>query len=48
MLQAEKCRATLAAPKGVSHYEQIKQTFVSDQGLAPIDSDIQLLRNCCN
>ena len=43
VLQAEKFRATLAAPKG--KYEQIKEEFITDKGLGPINDDIQMLRN---
>ena len=43
LVQAEQFKATLAAPKG-NAYELMKQNFVLDRGLAPIDEDIKMMR----
>ena len=56
LLQAEKFRARVEAPKGKSlsrnqsllmpyDYERLKSRFVTDQGLLPIDNEILFLRN---
>ena len=48
ILQAEKFKATLVAPKDRFAYDAIKERYVGPQGLGPIDSKIQLLRRFDN
>ena len=48
IMQVEQFKATLAAPTGKLPYETIKNKFVTETGLAPIDSEIQMLRNVNN
>ena len=54
LVQAEKFRAKVEAPKGTKNfgdlllpydYEQLRSKFVKPEGLAPIDPEIMILRN---
>ena len=47
LVQAEQFKASVAAPKGMVpfNFKELREKFVMDSGLAPVDAEIKWLRN---
>ena len=44
LVQAEQFKATLSAPRGNNQFDYIKQNFVQNNCLAPIDEEVRMMR----